>query len=65
MDKRGVEGLAGVTTAQMEQGQEPAEGTRFSAERIEQFKALAADPMVYEKVGVLIKPPCCPRNRPG
>lgn len=50
MDSRGGAHGAHGTAAEFEQSQGGVEKSRFSPSRIEEFKQLAADPRVYEKV---------------
>lgn len=50
MDGRGGGGASHGTAAELEKAQGGVERSRFSPGRIEQFKELAADPSVYDKV---------------
>lgn len=52
VDGRGGGGASHGTAAELEQAQGGVERSRFSPGRIAEFKKLAADPRVYEKVGV-------------
>lgn len=52
MDGRGGGGASHGTAAELEAAQGGVERSRFSPGRIAEFKQLAADPEVYEKVRV-------------
>lgn len=52
MDGQGGGGASHGTAAELEAAQDGVERSRFSPGRIEEFKQLAADPRVYEKVRV-------------
>lgn len=54
VDGRGGGGASHGTAADLEQAQGGIERSRFSPARIAEFKQLAADPQVYEKVSQLI-----------
>ena len=56
MDSRGGGGASHVTAIELEQAQGGVERSRFSLGRIAEFKQLAADPRVYEKVRIHISP---------
>lgn len=53
VDSHGGGGPSHGTAADLEQAQGGVERSRFSQGRIAEFKELAADPRVYEKVAVL------------
>lgn len=50
VDGRGGGGASHGTAAELEAAQGGVERSRFSPGRIEEFKKLAADPRVYDKV---------------
>lgn len=56
VDSHGGGGASHGTAADLEQAQGGVERSRFSPGRIAEFKQLAADPRVYEKVAVLLLP---------
>lgn len=50
VDGRGGGGASHGTAAELEAAQDGVERSRFSPGRVKEFKQLAADPLVYEKV---------------
>lgn len=60
VDGRGGASGAHGTAAELEQAQGGIERSRFSPGRIAEFKELAADPRVYDKVGCYIRFCPCP-----